>query len=336
MSTQVQFRRGTEAENASFTGVVGEVVYITDTDRLVMHDGSTAGGILIPNSIDIQNQQLVYGLATGTTTMSMTLSFNAPTPSAYATGQAFTFKSSSTNTGGVTMNINSLGAKTVKKKDVATGALVALVAGDIIAGSIYTIYVAGTDFVIDSVDSGGDVSSFDLLATATASASASLDFESVITSEYSNYMFVIDKLVTTTLNTNVYLRTSTNNGTSYDNTLGDYAYASSYLSPNGVSASPPASTSAQQIFLNASGFGRLSTTSGSNLSGVIYLDNPHTNVGVKNIRWFIGSGVPTVMFFVNGAGQRTSQNNVDAVQFLLSSGNIASGTIRLYGMKASV
>jgi hypothetical protein len=42
--TQVQFRRGTTAEHASFTGAVGEVTVDTTKDTLVVHDGSLAGG----------------------------------------------------------------------------------------------------------------------------------------------------------------------------------------------------------------------------------------------------------------------------------------------------
>ena len=46
MAKQFQLRRGTTAQHASFTGLVGEVTVDTDTDQLRIHDGSTAGGIL--------------------------------------------------------------------------------------------------------------------------------------------------------------------------------------------------------------------------------------------------------------------------------------------------
>lgn len=47
MATQVQFRRGTTAEHASFTGAVGEVTVDTTLDTLRVHDGATAAGIRI-------------------------------------------------------------------------------------------------------------------------------------------------------------------------------------------------------------------------------------------------------------------------------------------------
>jgi hypothetical protein len=41
---QVQFRRGTAAQNTAFTGAPGEVTVNTDTDQLHVHDGVTPGG----------------------------------------------------------------------------------------------------------------------------------------------------------------------------------------------------------------------------------------------------------------------------------------------------
>lgn len=44
MSTQVQHRRGSTSEHASFAGASGEFTYDTDKKVVVAHDGSTAGG----------------------------------------------------------------------------------------------------------------------------------------------------------------------------------------------------------------------------------------------------------------------------------------------------
>ncbi len=45
MSEQLQFRRGTESQVASFTGAAGEAVFDTTNNRLVANDGATVGGI---------------------------------------------------------------------------------------------------------------------------------------------------------------------------------------------------------------------------------------------------------------------------------------------------
>jgi len=45
MAKQLQLRRGTEAQNAAFTGAVAELVAITGTNTtVVLHDGVTLGG----------------------------------------------------------------------------------------------------------------------------------------------------------------------------------------------------------------------------------------------------------------------------------------------------
>jgi len=45
MATQIQWRRGNTAQTAAFTGAVAEVTVDTDKKTLVVHDGTTAGGI---------------------------------------------------------------------------------------------------------------------------------------------------------------------------------------------------------------------------------------------------------------------------------------------------
>lgn len=63
-----------------------------------------------------------------------------PAPTAYATGQEFTFKANTINTGACTLNVNSLGAKTIKKQyDVD------LDTGDIKAGQIVKVVYNGTN-----------------------------------------------------------------------------------------------------------------------------------------------------------------------------------------------
>ena len=47
MSKQVRFRRGTTAQHSVFTGPAGEVTVDTDKNALVVHDGTTAGGIAL-------------------------------------------------------------------------------------------------------------------------------------------------------------------------------------------------------------------------------------------------------------------------------------------------
>lgn len=169
MPSQRQIRGAATVVQEARTLVARELDIDTTEKRLHIHDGTTVGGIPIPNYVDMQDQIYVYGGATGTNALSITV---AKAPTTYQTGQRFTFKAAATCTGGVTLNVNSLGAKTIKKKDVATGAVVALVAGDIIIGGAYGVTVTGTDFIIDSVDSGAltSVSSGDFPLAAQGAA----------------------------------------------------------------------------------------------------------------------------------------------------------------------
>ena len=50
-ATQVQFRRGTTAETAAFTGALGELTIDTTLKTAVVHDGATAGGMTLAKTV---------------------------------------------------------------------------------------------------------------------------------------------------------------------------------------------------------------------------------------------------------------------------------------------
>ncbi len=107
------------------------IVTYNGTDMLLLtSDAATRAGI--------QNSSYKYAAsAAGSDTYAVTLS---PAPLAYAAGQEFSFKADVGNTGAATLNVNALGAKTIKKnvtEDLATG--------DIIANQIVTVRYDGTN-----------------------------------------------------------------------------------------------------------------------------------------------------------------------------------------------
>lgn len=53
MATQVQIRRGTTAQHASFTGAAAELTFDSDLKTVRAHDGSTAGGIVLSKTNDL-------------------------------------------------------------------------------------------------------------------------------------------------------------------------------------------------------------------------------------------------------------------------------------------
>jgi len=53
MAKQVQLRGGTTSQHSSFTGVAREVTVDTDKDTIVVHDGSTAGGVPLAKASEL-------------------------------------------------------------------------------------------------------------------------------------------------------------------------------------------------------------------------------------------------------------------------------------------
>lgn len=93
-----------------------------------------------------QSGEEIYGASSsGNDTYAITV---APAPSAYVTGQRFFFKPDTANTGATTLNVNSLGAKTIKK--FANGSAVDLSTGDISANQPVTVIYDGTDMIMIS------------------------------------------------------------------------------------------------------------------------------------------------------------------------------------------
>jgi len=84
------------------------------------------------------NTVSLIGSISGTNTITGSLS---PAITAYAAGQMFWFVAASANTGATTININSLGAKSITKNGTA-----ALVANDIKSGQTVVIVYDGTQF----------------------------------------------------------------------------------------------------------------------------------------------------------------------------------------------
>lgn len=90
---------------------------------------------------DIQSGTSTYATVSGTDTYTSTLS---PVPGSYTTGMTVRLNFANANTGAATINLNSLGAKALKKQGGA-----ALAAGDIAASTIYTAVYDGTSFQLD-------------------------------------------------------------------------------------------------------------------------------------------------------------------------------------------
>jgi hypothetical protein len=123
----------------------GRVPTQGENDALVGNNTSISVGTgnKFVTQTGLQNNTEKYAADAGANdTYTITLS---PVPTAYTTGMVVHFKANTANTGAATLNVNSLGAKTIKK-DVS----VDLDTGDILANQLLTVIYDGTNFQVIS------------------------------------------------------------------------------------------------------------------------------------------------------------------------------------------
>lgn len=219
---------------------------------------------------------------------------------------------------------------------------VALKAADSIASNVtFTLPSAdGTSGQVLQTNGSGTLSfatpaggSWTYISTQTASNSATINFTG-ISSTYDVYAIQLVKIIPATISTDLRMRTSTNNGSSYDAGGSDYYYLQSIVYNNGGSATAGNTLTTDSFIRIAYDLGNATNDTGFN--GWIYLWKP------SDASYFLttvsGSGVDSngnAYVVSQGTGRRLAAADVDAVRFLMSSGNISSGTFRLYGIKNS-
>lgn len=173
---------GTVISSTAFNALTADLA--TGLSTCITKDGQTTPTANIP-----MGSNKITGLANGTSatdaanlgqvqsTVSKLLSsvagadtitaVAAPNLTAYAAGQMFYFVAAGTNTGAVTLNIDSLGAKSVTRDGTT-----ALAAGDITSGEVVVVVYDGTRFQMVSPNIRADVSG---PASATDNAIARFD-----------------------------------------------------------------------------------------------------------------------------------------------------------------
>jgi hypothetical protein len=186
-----------------------------------------------------------------------------------------------------------------------------------------------------SAGGGGD-SGRTLIESQTASTSATLDFTTSIDGTYDFYEFeIVDIWGDTTGGVALHLRTSTDGGSSWDASSGAYQYTRRCETGGGVFVENGGGTTATEVrttqsadfadttdiglFGTVTMFGHADATADTGFHGrITYMDNTGTYHEICDF-----------------SGTRESAADVDGVRFLMSSGNIQSGTIRLWGISKS-
>ena len=185
---------------------------------------------------------------------------------------------------------------------------------------------------IPVTDGAGQISWADgmtLLATASASASATVDFDTGIDwTSYKKYVIEVTDIAPATDTADLYVRTSTDGGSTYDAGASDYRYAGTQVDSNGAAVAVVTSDAASEIQVSSNS-GAAANESGD-LTLTIYNPAGTKFTKLRYFHPFIHSA--GVMRVVSGGGFRESAADVDGIRFLYSSGNIASGEFKLYGV----
>jgi hypothetical protein len=165
------------------------------------------------------------------------------------------------------------------------------------------------------------------LSTATASSSATIDFTGLTTD--AAYCVVYTHIAPATDAVEFHLLTSTNNGSTYDSTIGSYRWSANATTDAASSSAEGSSSDTKMRLANNMG-----NAANETLSGHVFLYNPSA-AKYGTVTWHnMGVNASGVLVTRTGSGQRLSAADVDAIRFQFSSGNIASGIFTLYRLKA--
>lgn len=222
------------------------------------------------------------------------------------------------------------------------GAITRAAANNITTGGI--ILPAGiTDSSVASITSVDQVAAgggLNLISTATASASASIEFTSGIDSTYDIYYFeFINIHPSASPEADFQFNLSTDGGSNY-NVTKTTTFFRPYHEEAGADSSGLAYQTGKDLAQSTayqSLSDRVSADNDGSCSGTLQIFNPSSSTYVKHFianfnRMFSNESI-TAEDFIAGYGNTTSA--INAIRFQFSSGNIDAGTIRMYGVTSS-
>ena len=194
---------------------------------------------------------------------------------------------------------------------------------------------------ITTLPSAISVGSLVLLATETASTSATLDFTSGIDSTYDEYIFKFIDIHAGTDTAIFSFQGNAAGAADYNETITS-TYFESYHQENDADTALSYNTSGDQAqgtaFQNLSqqGLGVADGTENDmSLNGELRLFNPSNTTFVTHFIATVNYNDKSASVYSNNAfvaGYFNLTGAIDEIQFKMSSGNIDAGTIKLYGV----
>ncbi len=163
----------------------------------------------------------------------------------------------------------------------------------------------------------------EFIASTDASSSANVSFTGFDSSKYDNYVFMIANLLPATDGQWLRIRLSVDGGSNYLSASDSY-----------TSNATAAITAGDNTYIGW-GYSAIGNAAGEGLIGEVHINGPHLNAPtfVYNNGLIVGTGGAFELYAASyGAGKTKAATVVNAAQFSFTSGNIASGTITMYGM----
>lgn len=317
----------------------GDTVTIDSSDE-VPTSFPTDSGTATPaaNALTIAGGSFINTSGSGSTvtinadtTLASTFAANVGTATAAANGI--------TIAGGTALSTSASGSTVTINADPTVPTSIGTDAGTVTPAA-NTFSVVGSGIVSTSGSgstltiTGTESNDFVFLNTASASTSSIIEFKN-LSSTYFIYKIFISHLTPTTDNTFLFMRTSTDNGLNYDSGASDYMWGGDM---RGLTTVPPTAATGDNAdseitltITNASAQG-LGNAANESSSYEITIYQPTASAYCYITCQGIQTDPSGGRFVLLTGGVRLSAADVTAVEFLMSSGTIASGEFRLYGM----
>ena len=183
-----------------------------------------------------------------------------------------------------------------------------------------------------------------LIKTLTASSSSTLSFvdgssDVVLDSTYPIYLFKFFNMHPASEGTNFRVNFSADTGSNYNVTKTTTVFKAEHFENDSSTGFGYETGQDLAQSTNPQMFMILDNQNDSGGSGELFLFNPSSTTFVKhfiaNGTGFVRDGGNPKQFTMYVAGYGNTTSAIDAVQFSMASGNIDSGTIKLYGIKDS-
>jgi len=175
---------------------------------------------------------------------------------------------------------------------------------------------------------GSGKSDLVLLEEKTAAGGATLDFTNWLNAAYDDYVIEVVGLLPDTDGAGLKARVSTDGGTTWRTT--DYAYALRYTGTNAENDRVNGVAQAEMFILG----GNENTPSVASSSATLHLVNPGSATRTKTLRvdgaYMSQNGYH---YTINGSCWWANVAAVNGLRFYYTAGNLAEGTIRIYGMR---